>query len=188
MNQADAYSDLDGSSVYSSCAFSRRTKSRISPTEDKAKKKKTLPSQQSPCLLSLPLSSPFFRPSLPPLLYLSPGDVSSSKRTLHADGGLNLPSMLQRRPWGGGLIEVFKTRVKKRIDRIKRVRLLHIPYHTQPRWPGDSVANEALAQVFERGERVNENDRERERTGNEEDRRVGDNIVDKRRKVAFYTL
>lgn len=35
---------------------------------------------------------------------------------------------------------------------------------------------------------MNENDRERERTGNEEDRRVGDNIVDKRRKVAFYTL
>lgn len=60
MNQADVYSDLDGSSGYSSCAFSRRTKSRISPTEDKAKKKKLsdLSSRHafSPCL-SLPLFS-----------------------------------------------------------------------------------------------------------------------------------
>lgn len=27
---------------------------------------------------------------------------------------------------------MFKTRVKKRIDRIKQVRLLHIPHHTHP--------------------------------------------------------
>lgn len=55
---------------------------------------------------------------------------------------------------------MFKTRVKKRIDRIKQARLLHILYHTHPADLG-IVLQMKRQHKFERGERVNENDERR---------------------------
>lgn len=101
------------------------------------------------------------------------------------------------------MIEVFKTRVKKRIDRIKQVRLLHILYHTHPadlgivlqmksqqkfRWVGGGVSwMRIMREKMESKEKENEG---YERNGRDRRRReLGDGGADEKRKgriSSFY--
>lgn len=118
--------DLDGLRVYLiESAFLSQTKSWTFPQRIKQKL-----SHLSSCHAFLPAS---LSRSLLSLSSLSFSGWCLQFKAHTAPGrGLNLPSMLQRRPWGEVWLRCSKPRVKKRIDRIKQVKLLHILYHTHP--------------------------------------------------------
>ena len=170
--------------------FLTLNESRISPTVDKAKKKKKLSHLSSHHAFSPCLSLPpfFFHPSSPSSsLSFSGWCLQFKAHSAHGRGDL-----ICRACYKGDLEGEVWLRCSKPGWERGLIESSERDYFTFRATP--SPADLGIVLRMKRWHKFREREesewewRERERTGREEDRRVGENITDKRRKVASYTL